>query len=105
MALSSLSQLKSNPEHHFETPFRKFYLRSIIAPNKITAINGIVKIVICTPAFCSSSQSIIFSLVIIQNYFLLIYLGSDPLPTRKIKRKEISRDWLPGECLKTLRLT
>ena len=41
-------------------PLEIFYLRSIIAPNKITAINGIVKIVICTPAFCFSSQSIIF---------------------------------------------
>ena len=97
--------------------FKLLYPHSITAPNKITAINGIVKIVICTPAFCVSSQSIIAPVVSIffsctQQLILLIYLGViqlmyiwDPILCLLVKRKKISRDWLPGEWLKTLRLT
>ena len=86
---------------------------SITAPKIITAINGIVSIVICTPAFCVSSHSII--VYVLQKLLsctvkliLLIYFGGNifGIGCLLVKtEREISRDWLPGECLKTLRLT
>ena len=82
---------------------------SITAPKIITAINGIVSIVICTPAFCVSSHSIIVYVLQKKNsllYCKINFINIFGIGCLLVKtEREISRDWLPGECLKTLRLT